>query len=119
MKNNLTGAARVFAAFGFSVQGLKTAYHNEAAFRQEVWLALILIPAAFFVGSTALERALLIASVLLVLIVELLNTAIENVVDRFGAEYHELSGAAKDTGSAAVLVALLLLAVVWAGVIFT
>ena len=119
MKNNLTGVARVIAAFGFSVKGLKTTYHNEAAFRQEVWLALILVPAAFFVGNTALERALLIASVLLVLIVELLKTAIENVVDRFGAEYHELSGAAKDTGSASVLVALLLVVVVWAGVVFT
>ena len=119
MKNNSTGVARVIAAFGFSVKGLKTAYRNEAAFRQEVYLALIMVPAAFFVGNTALEKALLIASIMLVLIVELLNTAVENVVDRFGAEYHELSGAAKDTGSAAVLVALLLVVVVWTGVILT
>ena len=68
MKNNSTGVARVIAAFGFSVKGLKTAYRNEAAFRQEVYLALILVPAAFFVGNTALEKALLIASIMLVLI---------------------------------------------------
>jgi len=119
MKNEATGFARLIAAFGFSVQGLKSTYATEAAFRQEVWLAIVLLPLAFFVGETAVEVAILIASVLLLLIVELLNSAIEKVVDRIGSEHHELSGAAKDAGSAAVLLALLVVAVVWLGVIFT
>lgn len=117
MKNTDTGIARLFSAFRYSLNGLRIAYTNEAAFRQEVWFAAVLIPAAFFVGDTAFEHCVLIASVLLLLIVELLNTAVENVVDRIGDEFHELSGAAKDIGSAAVLMALLLLVIVWLGVI--
>lgn len=117
MKNTDTGAARIFSAFRFSLNGLRIAYTQEAAFRQEIWLAAVLIPAAFIVGDTSLERCILVASVLLLLIVELLNTAVEKVVDRIGDEFHELSGAAKDIGSAAVLMTLLLLAVVWLGVI--
>lgn len=119
MKNEATGSARLIAAFGFSMKGLKRTYATEAAFRQEVWLAVVLLPLAFFVGGSPLEIAMLIASVLLLLIVELLNSAIENVVDRIGSEYHELSGAAKDTGSAAVLITMGLVVVVWLGVLFT
>ena len=93
MKNNATGVARLVAAFGYSVQGLKSTYATEAAFRQEVWLAVVLIPLAWLVGSSPLEQAILIASVLLLLVVELLNSGIEKVVDRIGDDFHELSGA--------------------------
>ncbi len=117
MKNEATGFARLIAAFGFSRKGLKLAYVSEAAFRQEVWLAVVMLPAAWFVGDTSLERALLAASILLLMVVELLNTAIEKVVDRIGAEFHELSGAAKDIGSAAVLLTIVLVTIVWLGVI--
>ncbi len=119
MKNNATGFKRLIAAYGFSIKGLKCTYSTEAAFRQEVWLAVVLLPLAFFVGGTALETGILIASVLLLLIVELLNTAVEKVVDRCGDEYNELSGAAKDAGSAAVLLSLMLLVVVWLAVLFS
>lgn len=115
MKNEATGFARLFAAFGFSLKGLQSTYRTEAAFRQEVWLAIVLLPLALLVGGSAFETAMLIATVFLLLIVELLNSAIEKVVDRIGDEYHELSGAAKDAGSAAVLLTLLLLVVVWFG----
>jgi len=117
MKNTDTGMARLFSALGYSLSGLKVAYISEAAFRQEVWLAIVLLPLAWFVGDTALERGILASSVLLLLVVELLNTAIEKVVDRIGDEYHDLSGAAKDMGSAAVLVTLVLVAVIWCAVI--
>ncbi len=119
MKNEATGFARLISAFGFSMKGLQSTYVTEAAFRQEVWLALVLLPLAFFVGGSSRDIALLIASVLLLLIVELLNSAIEKVVDRIGDEYHELSGAAKDAGSAAVLLALGLVVVVWLGVLLS
>ena len=119
MKNNATGVARLVAAFGYSMQGLKSTYVTEAAFRQEVWLAVVLIPLAWLVGSSPLEQAILIASVLLLLVVELLNSGIEKVVDRIGDDFHELSGAAKDAGSAAVLLTLGLVVVIWVGVLFT
>jgi len=119
MKNEATGIARLFAATKFSMQGLRQAYRSEAAFRQEVWLCVVLVPAAFFVADTSLERALLIASLFLLMIVEVLNTAIEKVVDRIGDEYHELSGAAKDLGSAAVFLCLVLVAVLWIGVLMS
>ena len=108
-----TGLRRIVNATFFSWAGLRTAWRNEAAFRQECLLAIVLIPAAFWLGGTAVERALLIGTCVLVLIVELLNTAIEVVVDRVGTDHHELSGRAKDLGSAAVLVSLALVAVTW------
>lgn len=108
-----TGLRRVWNAFGYSLAGLKAAYLCEDAFRQEAWLALLLIPAALLLPVPWIGRGLMIASVLLVLIVELLNSAIEAVVDRVGLENHRLAKRAKDIGSAAVLVSLLLVVMVW------
>lgn len=108
------GIRRLLAATGYSLAGLRAAWRHEAAFRQEVVLALVLAPLAFWLGETSLQRLLLLGSCLLVLIVELLNSAIEAVVDRIGPELHELSGRAKDLGSAAVFLSLLLAAAAWA-----
>lgn len=108
-----SGIKRVWLSFGYARQGLKAAWMHEAAFRQEVWLCVVLIPAAFWLGRDLPEQALLIAVCLLALIVEAINSAIEAIVDRIGPELHELSGRAKDLGSAAGLISLLLLAVVW------
>lgn len=109
-----TGLRRVWNAFFYSVDGLKAAFRHEDAFRQEVLLAALLIPAAFFLTPAPLARAMMIGSVLLVLIVELVNSAIEATVDRISLENHQLAKRAKDIGSAAVLVALVNVAVVWA-----
>lgn len=113
MKPGQTGIKRIFHAAGYSLMGLIAAYKNEAAFRQELWLTIILAPVAIYLGHTGVERALLLGSLFLVLIVELLNSAIEAVVDRIGSEHHELSGRAKDIGSAAVMLALLNLTIIW------
>lgn len=109
-----TGIKRVIKATGFSWLGLKAAYNHEAAFRQELFLSVILIPLALYLSDTATQMALMISSVILVLIAEILNSAIEAVVDRFGGEIHELSGRAKDMGSAAVFLALLNMLIIWA-----
>ena len=114
-----TGLRRIVSATFNSLAGLKAAWQNEAAFRQECALTLVLVPAAFWVGRTPLEIALLIGSCLLVLIVELLNTAVEATVDRVGMEHHQLSGRAKDLGSAAVLISLLLLGLIWGTIAWT
>lgn len=108
-----TGFKRLFNAFGYSLDGFKAAYKHEDAFRQEVLLAAILIPLAFYLQSAALNRALMIGSILLVLIVELLNSAIEAVVDRVSIERHELAKRAKDIGSAAVFIALANVFIIW------
>jgi diacylglycerol kinase (ATP) len=113
-----TGLRRLLNAFGYSMEGLKAAYHNEDAFRQEVVMAVILIPLAIYLGETAIAKALMIASVILVIIVELLNSSIEATVDRISLENHMLAKRAKDIGSAAVLLSLLNLAVVWGLLIF-
>jgi diacylglycerol kinase (ATP) len=110
---NNTGFRRLINATFFSFAGLRAAWRNEAAFRQECALAAVLTPAAFWVGQTAVERSLLIGACWLVLIVELLNSAVEAVVDRVGTDHHKLSGRAKDLGSAAVFVSLALTALVW------
>ncbi|HOW77562.1 MAG TPA: diacylglycerol kinase [Candidatus Competibacteraceae bacterium] len=107
------GWRRLINATGYSWAGLKAAWRNEEAFRQEALLCAALVPVALWLGDSAIEQALLISSLLLVVIVELLNSGIEAVVDRIGQERHELSGRAKDIGSAAVFVALLNAAVVW------
>ncbi len=114
-----TGLRRLINALGYSRDGLKTAYKNEDAFRQEVLLAVILIPLAFVVESAAIPRTLLVGSVLLVLIVELLNSAVEATVDRISLDHHQLAKRAKDIGSAAVLLSLVNLAVVWGLILFS
>ncbi len=108
-----TGLRRIVNATFFSFAGFRTAWREEAAFRQELLLCLVLVPTGVWLGRTAVERALLIGSCLIVLIVELLNTGIENVVDRVGQEPHRLSGQAKDLGSAAVFTSLALTLLVW------
>lgn len=118
MKKN-TGIKRIILAGGYSLAGLKAAFKNEAAFRQEVMMALILIPLAFWLNIETTQRLILVSSVVLVMIAELLNSAIEAIVDRVGTEHHELSGRAKDIGSAAVLVSLILMVFIWATVLFT
>jgi diacylglycerol kinase (ATP) len=112
-----TGLRRVWNALGYSIAGLKAAYLCEDAFRQEVWLAVLLIPTALLLPVPWIGRGLMVASVLLVLVVELLNSAIEAVVDRVSLENHRLAKRAKDIGSAAVLVSLFTVAVVWACVL--
>jgi len=114
----LSGLRRFGLAFVNSWKGFRGAFQAEAAFRQEVALAVVLIPAGCWLGHSGIEKALLVASVLLVLIVELLNTGIETVVDRIGLERHVLSGLAKDVGSTAVLISFALLAVVWGFILF-
>ncbi|WP_448871022.1 diacylglycerol kinase [Desulfobulbus propionicus] len=118
-KINGTGLARILRAMTCSKAGIIAAFRNEAAFRQEVFLCALLVPLALWLGQSNVERALLAGSVLLVLIVELLNTAIEVVVNRISADRHALSGLAKDLGSAAVSMAILLTVAVWGLVLFT
>ena len=105
-KPGATGLTRVINAFGYSMKGLRAAFINEAAFRQELLLFIVMTPLAIWLGQNGIEQALLIGSLFVVLIAELMNSAIEAIVDRVGSEWHELSGRAKDIGSAAVLIAL-------------
>lgn len=113
-----TGAPRVIRAFGASLRGFAGAFRGEAAFRQELALSLAVIPMGLWLGRTGVEKALLVAPMLLILVIELVNSAIEAAVDRVGLEHHELSGLAKDLGSAAVFAAFILMAVVWLLVLF-
>ncbi len=108
-----TGFKRLINAFGYSLAGFRAAYKHEDAFRQEVLLAAILIPLAFFLPASQIGRALMIGSVLLVIIVELINSGIEATVDRISLDSHDLAKRAKDIGSAAVLVSLVNVVVVW------
>ena len=112
------GITRLVRAFGYSLAGFRACFRNEAAFRQEIAATLVIVPAALWLGNTGVERALLLGSWLLVPIVELFNSAVEAVVDRIGPEQHELSGRAKDVGSAAVLLAIGLAVVIWALVLW-
>jgi diacylglycerol kinase (ATP) len=109
-----TGLQRVLNAAGYSWAGLTAAFRHEDAFRQEVFLALLLIPLGLYLGEAGIERALMVGAILLVLIVELLNSALEAAVDRISLEHHLLIKRAKDMGSAAVMIALVNVAVVWA-----
>lgn len=113
MANNTTGLIRIIKAAGYSWKGIRAAWKNEAAFRQEGVAAIAAIAIACWLDVDPITRVLLIGSVILVMIVEILNSAIEAVVDRIGPEFHELSGRAKDMGSAAVLFAILLTLIVW------
>jgi diacylglycerol kinase (ATP) len=113
-----TGIKRVYNAFFYSMEGLRAAFRHEDAFRQEVFLAALLIPAALFMPASGGGKALMVFSVLLVLIVELLNSAVEAAVDRISLENHALAKRAKDIGSAAVLLALIGVPLVWGLVLF-
>ena len=117
-KPGATGLTRVINAFGYSMKGLRAAFINEAAFRQELLLFIVMTPLAIWLGQNGIEQALLIGSLFVVLIAELMNSAIEAIVDRVGSEWHELSGRAKDIGSAAVLIALVNVFVVWILVLY-
>jgi len=112
------GFSRIIKASRYSWQGLVAAYRNEEAFRQETWACVLLIPLGLYLGNNGVEKALLVATVMLLPLVEILNSALEAVVDRIGSEQHELSGRAKDMGSAAVALAIGLMTVVWFLVLF-
>ena len=113
-----TGLQRIWNAFHYSLAGLSAAYRHEDAFRQEVLLAVVLIPLALLLPASGIGHAMMIGSVLLVLLVELINSAIEAAVDRISLDHHRLSKRAKDIGSAAVLVALVNVLVTWGLVVF-
>lgn len=112
-KPGATGLTRIIHATGYSMSGLSAAWKHEAAFRQELMLIVVLTPLAFIVGQDLLQSLFLVALAWLVAVVEIMNSAIEAVVDRIGPEHHELSGRAKDLGSAAVFVTLALNGIVW------
>ncbi len=112
------GFTRVYKAMSYSYNGVRACFMNEAAFRQELTLAFILIPLTFWLPVSKMERIVMVSVVVMVLIVELLNSAIEAVVDRIGYEKHELAGRAKDMGSAAVLISLILWGYVWGSILF-
>ena len=116
MKPGKTGLGRLLDATRYSALGIAACWRNEAAFRQEVLLVILLLPLSVLVAKSVEQWLLLVAPLLLLLVVELLNSAIENIVDRIGTEKHELSGRAKDMGSAAVLICLVLVAVSWGGI---
>lgn len=107
------GLVRVLRAFGNSWKGFRGAFREEAAFRQELGLAVLLLPLGLWLGESGMERALLVGPIFIVLIVELLNSAVEATVDRIGLERHKLSGLAKDIGSAAVFTSFAMLVTVW------
>ncbi|TDP64034.1 diacylglycerol kinase [Roseateles toxinivorans] len=114
-----TGLDRIRRALGYSMSGLQAAYKGEDAFRQECWLALVLMPSAFWLGRSWVEVVLLVGSVLLVMIVELLNSGIEAAIDRVSFELHDLSKRAKDLASAAVLLSLVLCGGIWAAALWS
>ena len=108
-----TGLRRLINAFGYSIDGFVAAYKNEDAFRQEVFLSLILIPLAIYLGETSIEQGLLISSILIIIIVELINSSIEATVDRISVKRHKLAKRAKDIGSAAVFFSLINATIIW------
>ena len=117
-KKNPQGLMRLFKATGYSYKGICAAFKHEAAFREEVLLAAVAIPFAIWLDVSQVERILMISSVLLIVLVELLNSALEAVVDRVGQEHHELSGRAKDMGSAAVFIAMIIAGYIWLEALF-
>lgn len=119
MKSPHSGLNRVFYAAGYSWKGFKSTWKHEAAFKQEVILFALMTPLAFWIGDNASETVILIAVLLIVLVVELLNSAVESVVDRIGEDYHKLSGRAKDQGSAAVFLSFFIAILVWGGFIIS
>ena len=113
VKPGETGIKRLISAFGYSMQGLRGCWRKEAAFRQEVMASIVLIPLGLYLGQGGVEKALLVVGCIQVMTIEVLNSSIEAVVDRVGQEHHELSGLAKDLGSSAVLLSLLMFAIIW------
>ncbi|KAA1188279.1 diacylglycerol kinase [Photorhabdus heterorhabditis] len=118
MKNQSVGLTRIIKATRYSVKGIKAAWQNEAAFREEIIVAILALIVAFYLDVSVIERILLIGSIMLVLIMEILNSAIEAIVDRIGSEFHELSGRAKDMGSAAVFLTIILALIIWSTVLW-
>ncbi|WP_036770254.1 diacylglycerol kinase [Photorhabdus australis] len=118
MKNQSVGLSRIIKATRYSVKGIKAAWQNEAAFREEIIVAVLAVIVAFYLDISVIERILLIGSVMLVVIVEILNSAIEAIVDRISSEFHELSGRAKDMGSAAVFLTIILALIVWSAILW-
>ena len=118
MKPGKSGLARLIDAAAYSASGIRACWRNEAAFRQEVVLLLVLLPFSFLVARSVEQWLLLVTPLLLLLIVELLNSAVENVVDRIGPEPHDLSGRAKDMGSAAVLICLIIAGLTWITIVW-
>lgn len=116
--NKATGMTRIIKATGYSLKGLQQAWRHETAFRQETVLTVVGVVIACLLPVTLVEKLLLIGAVVLIMLFELVNSAIEAVVDRIGTEHHELSGRAKDIGSAAVFVAILLAVVVWGSILW-
>lgn len=112
-KQQATGLRRLINASRYSAQGLRSAFRHEAAFRQESWVLVVGVPCAFWVGIDLWQTAMLIASVMLIMVVEMINSALESLVDRVGTDFHELSGRTKDMGSAAVLLSILIAVVLW------
>src|ERR1039458_999667 len=112
-RNKPTGMTRLLRAFGYSFQGFRHAWREEAAFRQELLLSLLFVPAGLYLGHSGVERAMLVSPMMLILVVEILNSAVEAVVDRSGTERHPLAGMAKDMGSAAVMLSFAMLGTVW------
>ena len=108
---------RILKAAKWSLQGLRAAWRHESSFRLEVWLFVVLAPLAWWLGQSGVERALLIGSMLAVIAVELLNSSVEAVIERYGAEFHELAGRAKDMGSAAVFVMMLNVLLTWGAIL--
>ena len=117
-KTGATGLTRIINAFGYSMKGFKAALQYESAFRQEMFLFIVLLPTAIWLGRSYIEYILLIGSMLVVLITELLNSAVEAVVDRISDEHSELAGRAKDMGSAAVFISLMFVLFVWIWIAF-
>jgi len=115
---NNTGIKRVINAFFFSMDGIKACMRTEEAFRTEIYLSIIFIPLGLYLGHTPIEKILLVGSILIVFIVELLNTAVERAIDRISYDHHELSKESKDMGSAAVLFTLILMAMTWILILF-
>ena len=115
-KTGATGIRRIINAAGYSWLGFKAAFKHEAAFRQELALCIVLVPAALYFGPTRSDKAILVASLVFILLVEILNSALEAVVDRHGDEIHPLAGRAKDMGSAAVFLAFVFTGLIWLSV---
>ena len=118
MSEGKAGVGRIIRATGYSINGIKACWQHEAAFRQEVALFVVLFPVSFFVAQSVVQWILLISPLFLILMLEVINSAIESVVDRIGSEHHELSGRAKDMSSASVMFCLILMTLIWGAIVW-